>query len=118
MLDHRDDYQLARLGLQGTLWGAWASLIAIVAIVALQVATNRYVLQGWPLAAMVIAIVVAVTFYGSFIFNKALSISGNVSKSGVLFAADSSNRLPQPNQDRNDPQAPARLADSEARQHG
>jgi hypothetical protein len=45
-LEH--DHQLARLGLQGTLWGAWAALIAIVAIAAIQVATGRYVLEGVP----------------------------------------------------------------------
>lgn len=115
MSDHQDnvklklqnDYQLAQTGLQGTLWGAWASLFTIVAIVALQVATNRYVLQGWPLAAMIIAIVVAVTFYGAFIFNKALSISGHLTTSGGGISAGSSDRPPRPNQDRNDPQAPS-----------
>jgi hypothetical protein len=40
------DHQLARLGLQGTLWAALASLAAIVAIVIAEVWTERYVVQG------------------------------------------------------------------------
>lgn len=78
------DYQIARLGLQGTLWGAWASLIAIVAIVAVQVITERYVVQDWAFATMVATIVLSVTFYGAFIFDRALTISVKIEKNGSI----------------------------------
>jgi hypothetical protein len=78
------DYLIARLGLQGTLWGAWASLVAIVAIVAVQVITERYIIQGWALAATVATIVVSVTAYGAFIFHSALTISVNIEKNGPI----------------------------------
>jgi len=56
------DHKLARLGLQGTLWGAWAALVAIVTIAVVQVAINRYVVQGWAFTGMVAVIVIPVTF--------------------------------------------------------
>jgi len=43
----QNDHKLACLGLQGTLWGAWAGLIAIVAIAAIQAVTDRHVVDGW-----------------------------------------------------------------------
>jgi len=72
------DHDLATLGLQGTLWGAWASLAAIVIIVVVQVMTQRYVLQGKSLAATVGIMAAAVTFYGAFVFNRALSVSAKM----------------------------------------
>src|SRR5262249_43991961 len=84
------DHDLATLGLQGTLWGSWASLGAIVIIVVAQVMTERYVLQGWPLAATVAVITLAVTFYGAFIFDRALSVSARVqSQGGASLSASS-----------------------------
>jgi hypothetical protein len=78
------DYLIARLGLQGTLWGAWASLVAIVAVVGVQVITERYIIHGWALATMVAAIVVSVTAYGAFIFHSALTISVKIEKNGSI----------------------------------
>jgi hypothetical protein len=78
------DHQIARLGLQGTLYGAWASLVAIVAIVIAQVATERYVVQGWAFATMVGLIVISVTAYGAFIFDRALTVSAKVDKEGHI----------------------------------
>jgi len=86
----QNDHKLACLGLQGTLWGAWAALIAIVAIAVVQVVTGRNVVEGWAFAAMVAAIVVAVTFYGAFIFNRALSVSAKIEKQGGSVSASSS----------------------------
>jgi hypothetical protein len=86
------DHQLARLGLQGTLWGAWASLIAIVAIAVVQVTTNRYVIQGWAFAGMVAVIVVPISLYGAFIFNRALTVSAKVAAEGGSFSASSETR--------------------------
>jgi hypothetical protein len=86
------DHQLARLGLQGTLWDAWASLIAIVTIAVVQVAINRYVIEGWAFAAMVAVIVVPVTFYGAYIFNRTLSISAQAARDGGSFSASSSDK--------------------------
>jgi hypothetical protein len=92
----QNDHQLARLGLQGTLFGAVAALIAIVIIVVIQVATGRYVIEGWAFAGMVAAIVIPVTFYGAFIFNRALSVSASVAKEGGAFSASSSQRVDSP----------------------
>jgi hypothetical protein len=78
------DHQLARLGLQGTLWGALASLAAIVTIVIAEVATERYVVQGLAFAAMVGLIVISVTAYGAFIFDRALTVSAKVDKEGHI----------------------------------
>jgi hypothetical protein len=69
------DYDLACLGLQGTLMGAAASLVAIVTIVVAQVATERYVVQGWAFTTMVGVLATAVTAYGVFIFRAAFSVA-------------------------------------------
>jgi hypothetical protein len=86
------DHQLAELGLSGTLKGACAALVAIVAIAVVQIWLDRYVVQGWSFAAMVAVIVIPVTFYGAFIFNRALNVSAKVEKSGGSFSASSSER--------------------------
>jgi hypothetical protein len=91
-----NDYRIARLGLQGTLWGAWASLAALVAIVGVQVWAEHYIVQGWAFTAMVAAIVIPVTAYGAFIFHEALSISVNVRRDGSFdISANVANR-PKP----------------------
>jgi hypothetical protein len=84
------DHQLATTGLQGTLKGALASMVGIVAVVIAQVTTDRYVVQGWAFAAMVAAIVVPITFYGAFIFNRALNVSAKIAKESGSFTASSS----------------------------
>jgi hypothetical protein len=48
-----NDHKLARLGLQGTLYGALGSVIAIVAIAVIQVLTGRNVIEGWAFAFIV-----------------------------------------------------------------
>ncbi len=90
------DHELASLGLQGTLWGAWASLGAIVIIVVAQVITERYVLQGWPLTAMVAVVAGSVTFYGAFIFQRALNISAKVEKAGLASLSAGSGETTSP----------------------
>jgi hypothetical protein len=75
------DHQLARFGLGGTLYGAFASLCAIVVIDLAQIITGKYIVDGWAFAGMVAVIVIPITFYGAFIFNRALSIEGK----GVTF---------------------------------
>ena len=105
------DHQLAQLGLSGTLKGAVAALVAIVAIAVVQIWLDRYVVQGWSFAAMVAAIVVPVTFYGAFIFNRALTVSGSFGGTGGSFSASSSEREatrpPQPQQADNLPRGQA-----------
>jgi hypothetical protein len=86
------DNQLARLGLQGTLWGAWASLFAIATIAVVQVVFDRYVIKDWAFFAMVTVIVTSVTFYGVFIFNRALTVSAEIGKEGGKFFASSSEK--------------------------
>jgi hypothetical protein len=83
----QNDYQLARLGLQGTLYGAVASLIAIVTIAVVQAVIGRYVVEGKAFAAMVGVIVVPITFYGAFIFNRALNVSAKVEKDALNVSA-------------------------------
>ena len=47
MKKQEHDYLIARIGLQGTLWGAWACLIVIVLIVVSPTFTSRNVVEGW-----------------------------------------------------------------------
>jgi hypothetical protein len=75
------DYLIARVGLQGTLWGAWACLIAIVMIVVSPTFTSRSLLDGWQLVAIVAVMVISVVFYGAFIFQRALKADGSVGSS-------------------------------------
>jgi hypothetical protein len=76
--------KLSRLGLRGTLWGALASLSAILVIAIAQVITDRYVVQGWQFTAMVAVVTISVTTYGAFIFNRALKISAGAKKNGCV----------------------------------
>ena len=94
----QNDHQLAQLGLRGTLFGSVASLITIVMIVVVQVATDRHIVEGWAFAGMVAAIVLPVTFYGAFIFNRALTVSANVAAEGVSISATSPLRVDSPQQ--------------------
>jgi len=83
------NHALARAGLRGTLFGAWATLIAIVLIVAIQTLTERYVLDGWPLASLAAVVVVSVIFMGGYIFSHAVKFGaqfGEGSK-GVFIGA-------------------------------
>jgi hypothetical protein len=73
---HKLDYELARFGLGGTLYGSFAALLALVIIVLAQVITGRFVIEGWAFAAMASTIVIAVILYGAFIFNRFVSIEG------------------------------------------
>ena len=83
------NHQLARLGLKGTLWGAWATLLAIVLIVAIQAYIERYILDGWPLAAFAAVVVVSAICYGAFIFNHTLKFSAKMDKDSRGVSIDS-----------------------------
>lgn len=72
------DYLIARVGLQGTLWGAWACLIVIALIVLSPTFTARNVVEGWQVVTIVVAMVSAIVFYGTFIFKRALTAGGNI----------------------------------------
>jgi hypothetical protein len=83
------DYELARLGLKGTLWGAWASIFLILVITIAEVSTNRFVVQGWPYTAMFAVATLSVTIYGAFIFNRALKITAGAKKMDVVLGPES-----------------------------
>ena len=70
--------KLARYGLQGTLYGTFASFTAIVIIALAQIITGRNVVEGAAFTIMVIAIAVSVVFYGSFVFGRSLGIEGGL----------------------------------------
>jgi hypothetical protein len=72
------DYLIARVGLQGTLWGAWACLIVVTLIVLSPTFTSRNIIEGWQIVAIVGVMVVSVVFYGAFIFQRALKADGAV----------------------------------------
>jgi hypothetical protein len=80
------DYLIARIGLQGTLWGAWACLIVIVLIVISPSFTTRNVVEGWQIVTIVIAMVSAIVFYGTFIFKRALTATGTIGKTAFSVA--------------------------------
>lgn len=72
------DYLIARIGLQGTLWGAWACLVVIVLIVVSPAFTSGSVIEGWQIVTIVVAMVGAIVFYGTFIFKRALTATGTI----------------------------------------
>jgi hypothetical protein len=45
---------------------------------------------------MVAAVVVPITFYGAFIFNRALNVSAKIAKEGGSFSATSSEKAEPP----------------------
>src|SRR3954453_7052377 len=71
------DYLIARVGLQGTLWGTWAALAALVIIVLSPMFTTRNVVSGSGLVVIVVVMVVAIVAYGAFIFDRALSVTAS-----------------------------------------
>jgi hypothetical protein len=93
------DHSLARLGLQGTLWGAWAALITLIVIVIAPLLGSPAAVQGWEFVAVVAAFVVPIVAYGAYIFSRALKISAQVSKTGAqleaLVAAAEASRNPE-----------------------
>ena len=77
------DHALARVGLQGTLWGAWAALFTLLVIVLMPVFSSKTVVDGWKVVALVAVFVIPVMFYGSFVFSHALKISAKIDKTGT-----------------------------------
>jgi hypothetical protein len=75
--------QVANFGLQGTLWGTWAALAAIALIALVQIFFDRYVVQGFAFATMVGTIAIPVALYGAFIYNRTLSLAGNLKRGEV-----------------------------------
>ena|SRR5438477_12660085 len=84
------DHSLARLGLQGTLWGAWAALATIMVIVFMPVFSPIRVVEHWEIVGMVVAFVVPIVFYGAFIFSRALKVTGKIEGAGSLDASTGS----------------------------
>jgi hypothetical protein len=80
------DYLIARIGLQGTLWGAWACLVVIVLVVASPAFTTRNVVEGWQIVTIVVAMVGAIVFYGTFIFKRALTATGTIGQTAFSLA--------------------------------
>jgi hypothetical protein len=80
------DYLITRIGLQGTLWGAWGCLIVIVLIVISPAFTTRNILEGWQIVAMTGIMVSAIVFYGTFIFKRALT--GTATIGGMVISLE------------------------------
>jgi hypothetical protein len=89
------DYLIARIGLQGTLWGAWACLVVIGLIVISPAFMVHPVIEGWQIVTIVLAMVGAIVFYGTFIFKRALTAKGEFGKTTFSVATP-----PQPTLDR------------------
>src|SRR5205814_8850126 len=70
-----------------TASGAWACLIVIVVIVLLPIFTTEPVVKGWEIVVIVIAIVGAIVFYGTFIFKRALTATGQIGRTALTVAA-------------------------------
>jgi hypothetical protein len=86
------DHLLASKGLNGTLYGAWASLFAIIVLIFAPMVTERDIVTGWQLVAIVGFLAGAVVFYGAFIFNRALRITAERTRDGASLAADTQDR--------------------------
>jgi hypothetical protein len=80
------NHQLAAKGLNGTLFGACASVLAILVLIFAPAVTGVHTVDGWQLVAIVALLGAAVVFYGAFIFNRALSITAERTKDGVSLA--------------------------------
>jgi hypothetical protein len=76
------DHKAIRLGLQGTLWGAWASLITLLAIVLVPVYLEHPVLTGSQIVWAIAAFVVPIVSYGAFIFQRGLDVAAKVDRTG------------------------------------
>jgi hypothetical protein len=84
----QNDYQLACMGLRGTLVGALAAFVAIVAIASIEAATCRQIIGDWAFAAMVGMLIIPFTFFGAFIFNRALNVTAKIEgRRGTITAA-------------------------------
>jgi hypothetical protein len=93
------DYLIARVGLQGTLWGACGCLIVIVLIVGSQSLMAQNVIEGWQIVTIVATMVGAIVFYGTFIFKGALTATGAFGKTAFSVATpqailDQSKKVP------------------------
>jgi hypothetical protein len=93
------NHQLASKGLNGTLFGACASVLAILVLIFAPAVTGTHVVTGWQLVCIVALLGAAVVFYGAFIFNRALSITAERTKDGVSLAG-STHDLVAPADDR------------------
>jgi hypothetical protein len=81
------DHLLASRGLNGTLYGAWASLLTIVLLIFAPAFTEKVVVTGWQLVFIVAFLAGAVVFYGAFIFNRALTITAEQTREGTMSLA-------------------------------
>lgn len=81
------DHLLASKGLNGTLYGACASLLAIIALIFAPTITQRDIVTGWQLVCIVGFLGGAVVFYGAFIFNRALRVTAERTAQGMSMAA-------------------------------
>jgi hypothetical protein len=107
------DYLIARVGLQGTLWGAWACLVVIVLIVLSPTFTERNIIEGWEIVAIVAVMVVSIVFYGAFIFDRALTTSAKMGPNEFEMTARSGrDRLEDASQARPERRAPTEANDS------
>jgi hypothetical protein len=80
------NHQLAAKGLNGTLFGACASVLAILVLIFAPAVTGAHTVDGWQLVAIVALLGAAVVFYGAFIFNRALSIDLERTKDGIALS--------------------------------
>jgi len=70
------NHLLARLGLQGTLWGALGSLFTLLVIVFLPLFfASKPIVEGWQVVALVAVFVVPIMAYGAYVFERALKLS-------------------------------------------
>jgi hypothetical protein len=76
------DHKTVRLGLQGTLWGAWASLLTLLVIILVPVYLGRPVLTGGQIVWAIGVFVVPIVAYGAFIFKSALDVAAKVDRTG------------------------------------
>src|SRR5690242_14884532 len=76
------DHKTVRLGLQGTLWGAWASLASLLAIILVPAYLGRPVLIGNQIVWAIGVFVIPIVAYGAFIFKAALDVAAKVDRTG------------------------------------
>src|SRR5213593_2667838 len=74
---------LAKYGLRGTLFGAFAGMIFILLLTAPALWLNNYILTGWHICVITGLLSLAVILYGAFVFNQQVKIAASMKDSNI-----------------------------------
>ncbi len=70
--------ELAKLGLRGTLIGAMAGFLLLVALALITAFSDRVKIDGWHLCVLAGIVGTTVAVFGSFVFQRSFSVAAQV----------------------------------------